>query len=283
MQPKVELSQIRNLGEIIDDSVLFLKQNWKPLFKSYFTISGFFLVAGVVISIFNQTNKFQPQDQEESVYGGTFFLTILFNFINFGLISLTVLSFMALYHEKGREAPSVEEVWGYVKFYFFRVFGSSILLTLLLAAGIFACILPGIYFLPVFLIIISVMIFENATLGYSFSRGFKLIKERWWQTIGVLLVMAMIAASAMVLLAIPVAIIVGLILFLTKLNHEHTESIALAVTVNSLQILYVLPTIAIALVYFNLNEQNDDNNLMQRIAMLGKNNADPDQLPLEEY
>ena len=46
MQMKVELSQIRTLGEIIDDSILFFKQNYKALLKSYFVICGFFWVAG---------------------------------------------------------------------------------------------------------------------------------------------------------------------------------------------------------------------------------------------
>jgi hypothetical protein len=283
MQPKVELSQIRNLGEIIDDSILFFKQTWKPLLKSYFTISGFFLFAGVIISVFNQTKIFQLQQQGESIFSATYFLTIFFYLVNFIFISLTGLSFITLYHEKGKEAPSVEEVWGYVKYYFLRVFGSSLLLTALWVVGIFLCILPGIYFMPVFLLIITIIVFENATLGYAFNRAFQLIRDRWWQMFGTLMVMGLIVGCAIVLLSIPLIIITALILFLTNVNHEHTESIALVLTFSLFQVLWLLPTISIALTYFSLNEQKDDNNLFQRIEMLGKNNYDIDHLPSEEY
>jgi hypothetical protein len=283
MQMKVELSQIRTLGEIIDDSILFFKQNYKALLKSYFVICGFFWVAGLIIAVLNQTQKFQLQDAGESFFTLTFFLTALFNFINFVFILITVLSFIALYKEKGNNAPAVDEVWGYVKYYILRVFGSSIVLVSLLAAGVLLCVLPGIYLMPVFLLILTIMILENASFGYAFRSAFKLIKENWWHTIGVLMVMAIIVIASFVLLIIPVVIIVVGILYLTTANRAQTSSLAITITVNGLQFLYMFPIIAMALVYFNLNEQKDDYSLMQRIAMVGKNNTELNQLPEEEY
>ncbi len=283
MQPKVELSQIRRLTEIVDDSVLFLKQNWKPLLKAYFTICGIFWVAGLVISVLNQTRTVQLQNEFESGYSITYFLSVFLVYINFIFIALTALSFIALYHEKGNQAPMVNEVWGYFKYYFLRVFGSSVLLAIFLSVGIVMCLLPGIYLFPVFLLVITVMVLENASFRYSFSRGFQLIKQNWWYLCGVLIVASIIVIAAMILFAILVAMIVTLLLVLTKLNHQDTELMALVLTLHALQVLYLLPVIAVALAYFSFNEQKDDFSLLQRIEMIGKNKQDDAQLPSEEY
>jgi hypothetical protein len=283
MQPKVELAQIRNTGEIVDDSILLFKQNWKPLLKTYFIICGFFWAAGLIIAVFNQTKTFQLQEQGESIYSITYFCTILFSFINYTFISLTALSFLTLYREKGNVAPTVEEVWGYVKYYLLRVFSSSVLLVALLAIGLVFCVLPGIYFMPVFSLITTIMVIENADLGYSFNQGFRLIKNNWWQTFGVMLVMGIIVFSAMILLIIPVTIIVAIILASINTNNAHIISMATVLTLHSLEFLYLLPTISIALVYFSLNEKKDDNGLLERINGLGKNNQEANNLPSEEY
>ena len=134
MPAKVELVQIRRFGEIVDDSILFVKQNWKPLLRSYFSICGFFWVAGLILSVFNQTQIFALQENGESIYSVTYISTAVLNFLNIIFVILTGLCFVTLYKEKENQAPSVEEVWTYVKYYFFRVVGSSIALLALWAA-----------------------------------------------------------------------------------------------------------------------------------------------------
>jgi hypothetical protein len=283
MQPKIELSQVRTTGEIIDDSILFFKQNWKPLLKSYFVICGLFWLAGLIISIINQIKQHELDTQGGSFFNATNFLTILFSFINFVLISLTVLSYVALYKEKEKNAPTVEEVWVYVKYYLLRGLWSTFLLTLLLAGATLLCIIPGIYLLPIVLLIITIIVIENASLNFAFNRGFQLIKNNWWSTFTVLIVIWIIVGAIMMLMAIPVSIITAAVLFSTNINHDMAVSIAIAVVLNSLQVLYILPVIAMVVAYYNLNEQKDDLHIMQRIEMLGTHSSDTDHLPTEEY
>jgi hypothetical protein len=188
-----------------------------------------------------------------------------------------------VYREKGNETPTVNEVWGYFKYYLPRVFGSSMLLAILWAVGIVLCFFPGIYLFPIFLLIITVMVLENASFSYSFNRGFQLIKQNWWYMFGVLIVMTLIVAAGMILIAIIVAIVISVLLILTKLNHQYTELMTLVLTLHALQVLCLLPIVAVALTYFNFNEQKDDYSLMQRIEMIGKNKHDDNHLPSEEY
>ena len=184
MQEKVELNKIRSFGEIIDDSMLFFKQNWKPLLKSYFYICGFFWAASLLVSIVNQINTFQRIELNESKYSGTYFMAWGFEYLTFIVITLTVLSFISAYKEKGNQAPDVSEVWGFVKYYFFRVFGTYLLLSVGIAISFFFFVFPAIYLIITFSLVMPIMVIENASLNYAFSRCFQLIKGNWWPTLG---------------------------------------------------------------------------------------------------
>lgn len=270
MQPKVELIRMRNLGETVDDSILFFKQNFKPLFKAYFAICGLFLAAGIITSVFGLTQQYRLQNQFESTLTPTYFLTVLLVLLNFIFSILTTLSFVALYQANEKRAPSIQEVWVYVKYYLLRMLGSSVVLLALLAIGTVICVLPGIYFFPVMLLVMAVMILDNANFGVAFSQAFRLIKDRWWHLFSVLMVMTVILFAATILLCIPIFIIAGLVLALTNANDKQTLEIALAITLNLLQLLGLLPIVAVALAYYSFTEQKDDNSLLQRIEMIGK-------------
>ena len=284
MQPKVELNKVRSFSEIIDDSILFFKQNWKPLLRAYFAICGFFWVAGLITSTFNQFHTFQLKAQGESPFGITYFISILFAMFSYISISLTTLSYISLYHQKDKEAPTVEEVWGYVKFYFLRVTGTFFLLTLLLVLGFVFCFFPGIYLWPVFSLILTIMILENASLNYAFNRAFRLISDNWWHTFGVLLLISLLIGVTMILVLIPAAVIATLIVFVTGTHGREVYEVALNIAVNLVQFLHILVLIAGALVYYSLTEQKEDVSLMERIKQFGTHTP-PTQQPGtdEEY
>ncbi len=282
MKPRVELKQIRDFGEIINDSILFFKQNFKPLLKAYFVICGFFWASGLIVSIFSQIQTFQRKEDGLSIFGPTYFLAIFFQVISYTMLMVTALSFITLYVEKGNEPPNVEEVWSYVKFYFLRVLSSQILLILGLIVATMCCFFPGVYFFPVHSLIFPIIIIENATLGYAFNRSFKLIKNNWWKTFGVSVVIYIIIVAAMIAFMIPVMLIVAVVVLIIKVNPSHIYLIVYGSAMHLMQFLYLLYTISVAFVYYSLTEQKDDGNLFNRIHMLGKNNSGSNQLSSEE-
>ena len=283
MQEKIELNKIRTLGGIIDDSIQFFKQNWRPLLRSYFTICGFFWVVSFVVAILNQVQTAQRLAMGESQFGATYFLAMFFDFVSGIVIILTVLSFIALYKEKQNEAPSTEEVWSYFKYYFFRIFGSYLALIVCIAAGFVCCIIPGFYLAVVFSIIFPIMVMENATFGYAFNRSFKLIKNRWWNVLGVIIVSEIIIVVAMFSVGIPVTLVVVTTKFLTNVNPETIGKYATVIVSHLLQFLYPIPLIAITLTYFSLNEEKDEGALYERINNIGKHDAGTNENLTEEY
>jgi hypothetical protein len=208
----------------------------------------------------------------------------VFEFVSLTMVTLTTLSFVALYHEKGNEAPTVEEVWGYVRYYFFRVFGSAILLLIMLALGTAFCFFPGVYLLPVFALVMPVMIIENTTFGYSFNKAFKLIKNSWGPMFGVIMLTFILILAVFIVITIPVSIVAGLVILLTGQNTNMIFGMVFTVFGHLIQFTYVLPVIATALAYFSYNEKMDDVGLMARIQTLGVHKMPAaENLSQEEY
>ncbi|HEY9195170.1 MAG TPA: hypothetical protein VIM77_02860, partial [Mucilaginibacter sp.] len=150
MQSKVELAKTRDFGEIISDTFLFIRQNLKPLLKYFFTFCSFFLVAGVASSTIYQLKvmniaisdarsaasgglEYRPSIWR--MYGTEYFVVMTCSLLTVVILELTVLSYLALYKEKGNQVPTSDEMWGYIKYFFFRALGGSILLNILMLLG----------------------------------------------------------------------------------------------------------------------------------------------------
>ncbi len=297
MIQKVEFRKIRDFGEIISDTFLFMKQNFKPLFKAFFYLCGFFLLAAMISTILQQIGMQKVINDgfvfrsDTSVWNTIlarvftfqYFLAILFNFIGYTSIYVAINSFIALYVEKDGVAPTVEQVWAYFKFYFLRVMGSTLLLSLCMILCLAACVIPFVYIFPAMCLFYPIMIIENADFSYSFSRCFKLLKDQWWVTAATIFVLWLITYATMAFASMP-AVIIGLISGFTQ--GAKTMSTVMVVVTTVIQYLcyvfLVIPMIGTSLCYFNLVERQENTGLLDRIDQLGKPDANLNISP-EEY
>ena len=199
---------------------------------------------------------------------------------------VTIYSYIALYREKGGEAPTVEEVWGYIKYYFLRMLGASLVLIILLILGFVFCVIPAIYLYPIFALVAPIMIFENTSFGYAFNQSFRLIKEYWWVTFGALFVMSLIAGFSAAVVTAPVAIANVVIMFIHGTKDIHMSvplTLATVILQQLATVLHILPLVTVALCYFNLTEVKEGTGLMGRIQNFGNPDAPGNDLPAEEY
>jgi hypothetical protein len=184
---------------------------------------------------------------------------------------------MALYREKGKVAPTVTEVWGYFRYFFFRVFGAHIVVTLCIIAGFVMCVFPGIYLTPILALVVPIMIMENASLNYSFNYSFRLIKENWWFIFGLLIIIFIIYYAGLALVVLPGTIISGGAEWVSGMKFNSSEIIVESVSMGIARIFYVVPCIAMALAYFSLSDQKHGTSLINRIQALGKNPLSDDR------
>jgi len=296
-QQNIELAKTRDLGETISDSFVFIKQNFKPLFKAVLTFCGLFILATAATYAMQQVKLidyqkrifanqgYQAFDGYMDRFGIEYVLSMFFLLLSYTIMSTTVLSYMALYKQKGNIAPTNDEVWSHIKHYIWRVLGGTFLLSILLVIATMLCLLPGVYLYPIFGLVFPIMIMENGSFGYAFSRAFTIIKDNWWTTFGVLFVMGIITYIGYMIFALP-TLVITIINLLTHGSGTTTTSVPVA-AISALiqqagQIIYVLPLVALGLCYYNVTEIREGTGLNDRINQFGTNRPDSN-LPAEEY
>ena len=291
---KLEFRKKRDFGQVINDTFTFMRQNFKPLIKVYFTFCGLFVLASMLtmllqqykmVNIFNtigvegNTNKFGLS----SVYSIEYFLSILFSLATYASMSVAILSYIAVYVKKGNETPTTDEVWGYFKYYFFRIFGSSLLLILMLIISFVFCIVPFFWLFPYVAMIFPIMVIENGSLGYSFTRSFAVIKDNFWVTFGTLIVVWIIVYACMSMVILPTTLFNMIGMFTHKTPRMSLTLTMITTVLQSIcQVFTIIPIITISLTYFSLVEQKENPGLMERISHFGNTEKPIDTRP-EEY
>lgn len=280
---KIEFKKVRDFGEIINDTFTFIRQNLKPLMKVFLYLCGLFILATLLSSVSQQISILRNVRNASAgifsssalIFTPQYWLNMIFAFADYNAITITVLSYIAIYVEKGKVAPTVEEVWAYFKYYFFRTFASSIGITVFLVICALPCGIPLIYVFPVMSLFFPVMIFENASFSYSFSRCFNLIKENWGLTAGAIFIIWIITYSAVLIGSIPTAI-----LSMAK-TFTHNGRVIDDITVvagalfqSVFQVFLIVPTVCSAICYYNLVERHENSGLFDRINDLGEKKAD---------
>ncbi len=299
MKERIEFKKIREFGEIIGDTFLFIKQNLKPLMKAFFTFCGIFILGAMISSILTQLQMVNLLEGAKNgsianVYGNSPFaifynfsinyaLLMIFIVLNYTAMYVTVLSYISIYIQKGNVAPTLPEVWIYFKFYFWRILGSGLLMSMFLTLCFVCCVLPGIYVFPAVSLFYVVMIMENAGFGQSFERPYKLLKEEWWVTAATLLVIWIITYACTLVVQMP-AIIITMVTTFTHLEKPLTRGSAILTSVAQYisQVFLIIPIIGSTFIYFNLIERKESSGLLSRIEGLGQSTSS-DNTTAEEY
>lgn len=299
MKQNFELRKLRDFGQIFNDSFTFFKDHLKPLMRSVLVISGIFLLLGSIstaATYLNMTTMFDftqgannySMEKHTISYFVSVIIMIFILVITQACINLVTTCYISIYLQNKKQQPTVAQVWGYFKYYFWRVFGATILLGFLICIGSLFCLIPGIYLSIVFSLVIPIMVIENASFGYAFNRSFKLISGNWWFTFGVLIVVSLIVGIANNVAGIPLGIIPVVSKFVSNVNITTPLIIFFSVLRNLLFVTYSIMSIAVTLCYFDLTEQKEGTGLMSRIENFGTPDTEDEELgpspePAEEY
>jgi len=287
MKQHIELRKLRDFGQVFNDTFVFFKDNLKPLLRSLFVICGILILLSVISTAATCLNvssvaSFTPIQNTYSVERHT--ISMLTNLaITFGVLMITqscvnlvTLCYISVYLQNKKQEPELAQVWGYFKYYFWRVFGATLLLGFLIAIGSLFCVLPGIYLAVVFSLVIPIIVMENASFGYAFNKSFTLIRNNWWFVFGVIIVVWLIIFVAYKVAGIPLSIMALSSKMLTSKSIITPLLIFFSVMQNMLIVTHSLLTIAIALCYFDLAEQKEAIGLLGRIENFGKPDDEED-------
>jgi len=162
---------------------------------------------------------------------------------------------------------------------FWKFIGLGFLVTIVTVFGMVFCYLPGLYLGTVLSLATSIMVFENKSIGKTFSHSFTLINGQWWNTFGVLIVVWLLLVVLGQAFSIP-ALIYQFIKMGTMMQGEDPtaifeifkDPIYLALNIVSYVfqfILYSIPLISTVFIYFDLNEQKNFTGTFEEIENIG--------------
>ena len=109
-----------------------------------------------------------------------------------------------------------------------------------------------------------------------------MIKGNWWLVFGIMLLVTILILVCMLVLMLPPMIIYGGGQWLTGKSLNNTAALLQAIAINLCQLLWVVPFISSALIYFSIIEDKEAGSLINRIKMFGKNIQGNDQIS-EQY
>ena len=284
----IEFKKERDLGAIISDTFKFIRENWKEYFLTVLKIVGPVLAVALAVMVFymfTMSDLFTNTNNIQNNPGS--FLGTLFSWI-FGLIFVyillyTLLSMASLYFIKSYinnqgnanfseiKTNILQNVWKFI--------GLGFLITLVTIVGMVFCYIPGIYLGTVLSLATSIMVFEEKSIGDTFSHAFTLIKGEWWNTFGVLIVVWLLLVVLGQAFSIP-AFIYQMIKMGTIVGSEDPTAVfsifkdPIYLVLNILSyvfqfILYSIPLISTVFVYYDLNEQKNLTGTFEKIDNIG--------------
>jgi len=134
---KIQLRKLRNFGENITDTFVFIRQEFKPFIKSVLLIAGIFiLIHAIMIGSF-EAKEFgmldritkNPYGYNEtnslSVFTLQYFIILIVALLLLSIMHVITAAYMKLYNEE-QQSPSFPELWNTFKKYFLKSFIFSI-------------------------------------------------------------------------------------------------------------------------------------------------------------
>lgn len=289
-EQKIELRTIRDFGENLSDTFVFLRQHSKTLLRSFLAICSIFLVVlGIFSSAYeSRTTRIirsvltdggsQGFNRLKSIFNINYFMVIIMTLLTLVSMKVVVTVYMKYYAETGTQ-PGIQEVWTLFKKYFLKVFLFSFLAYISIVVGFLFCFLPGIYLAVVLAPLSLVIVVEDKGFIDAYQRCLELIKENFWPSLGLYIVAYIMYAFGAGIISGSLSII-GLLAGYLTTSDLGIYVVAVTSFIKSFSLLfYIIYFVCMALNYFSLVERRDGTGMLSRIDNIGNNTG---SLPIEE-
>jgi len=305
MQQILYLRRLRDFGEKISDTFLFLKRNWKKLIGVYAVFVVPFLLIATIVGAFYADHLYSTSlSSAESlrssdILGPELFIIILCLLMAGSSYNVAVFSYFRIYEEQKGEQPTIQQVGQLFVKKFFKAFLYNFLVTILLAIvfilpaiglamipvlGVvvifFGFILGGLFAMVLLFYLNCVYVADDYGLSGSISRLFYLLSNRWWNTIGFTIVVFLIYYVFSAVIQVVAMMVMGIssIGFLTPRTGQSGGSahgmislmamlIGLMVLVQ--QVFYLVVFCGVGVNYYSLAEEKDGSAIEAQIDSIG--------------
>lgn len=269
---KIEFRKARDFGEVMNATSDFIRQNFKNLGLSLLFIAGPLIVLLGIVSGFNEVNVFT---ERVSRFTFSMFLTYIVMFFAVQMVIAVTYCYINLYLDRETNDISVEDVWQEVKLHFGTIVFTSLVGMLIIFGASILLVIPGIFYAVVLSIVFAVRMRERLPFSDSVSRSQSLVKDNWWKTFGLTIVLYLIIYVFSIVLSLPQMIVVFLSAF--GLNHEttvisRTMMILTAIIASFNYLFQAIFHVGMSFQYYSLVEKKEALGLLEKIDHIKEQN-----------
>ena len=291
----INFKKVRSLGDMLSDTLKFLSTEWQPFFMTIVKLAIVPVLIAIAAAIYflMQSNSFYGGLLDLNSLDGSEIEDINFNFssilvplaifsfsylIAYALVTVASLSYIKSYI-KNKGIINYEEIQNDAKTTFWSYVGLFFVVGIIVFIGTLFCFLPGIYFVVVLSLSIPIMIFQNSGVLDSINGAFTLIKDNWWETFGILIVVQILILIISFIVQLPVGMYQGVdttVMLqgeypneLLELFSDPVYLILLGISYLVKFILYIISTIVTVFIYFDKREQKNptSNDIIDEIGL----------------
>lgn len=296
MQPTViEFEKRRDFGSVIGDSLQFFARNFKSFLLGFLTYVGPLFLAGAILQVLamQSIGTFFNPEQTPNVTVVLRLLTFLPFIYAASIMAIALTCGIAQKHIAEPGSILGENLWGNVAPNFLRAFVASVIMAIILILPLAVLIGGGMMIHPIvgimlilvampFMIYLMVpltmflyaYVLERGTIGGSLERAFRLVRDKWWQTFGVLIVLSLLASIAASVLSVPAYILMFIQTLASATEGDFSEKLLVwmgivyaCVYLGSL-FTSMYQSTGMIMQYYSLREQKEGGALLRRIEQL---------------
>ena len=272
---KIILRKKREFGDLISDSFNYLREHFKPLFRILLSVPVPVILLGAIFIGLFYSNFFQTMTMydPDELTGNLiqFFIGFLFYGIGSVLLHATVVEYMKASLNKTKNEITFNEVVDGLKKNFGRYLLSAIIIFTLTFVGAMLCFIPGIWLSVVFSLYFFIIAIEGKDTGEAFNRSFSLIRNFWWRSFGLFILIGIIQTFLVYAVSLPISLLTGFITFSSENTTEMTQATqnmmayTTPITMVISSLVYSLVSIAAGINYFSIVEEKEEVGLKERI------------------
>ena len=285
----IDFKQKRDLGAMLSDTFQFLNAEWKPFFGSILKISITPILIAICAVVYSTMSSISflgdfYQVTNYDVFNlnfSDFILPISVAMVSYltALASITVaaLSYIKSYTDH-KGIVNYQEIQNLTKEKFWPYVGLFIIVGIIVFFGMLFCILPGIYFAVVLSLSFCLVIFQNKGVFDAISDSFGFIKEHWWETFGILIVVQLLIVVAGFLVDLPASFYQTVDIASILKDQDTTELLSafadpiylslIAFSYFVKFILYIVSIVVSVFIYYDIKEQkNPSSDIINEIGV----------------
>ncbi len=291
--PRINFYKLRDFGAKMNATVEFLRENIGRLFLNLLFIAGPLalllstLFGNVMGSILDMSQIQDPGEMGNvfSLLGGNYFLMMIISWLAVSMIVTVTYTYIRLYNEGAAKSTAITDILRLALKKYGGILLLGVLVTVVTILGMFFFLIPGIFLAVTLSLAYPIYMFENISVGEAFSRSFKLIKEKWWSTFGLLIISSLMAYVVQLVFSVPMMAVYFTSFFniaedvqndpenisgIFEVFSSGYTTIAMTISMIGTYLTYSIPLIALGYQYANLVERSEGRGLMTEIEDFDK-------------